>query len=258
MEKLHFDLINPCNQNWEAMTLEDNGRYCNACEKTVVDFEAMTNKQIFDFFKNKKERHTLCGRFSGAQLSKGIPFEKQNSNWKQSDWKHIAVACLRGLSIAGTQVLVKGQSIIEVAEPAQYQTIHKKKLVKHASVISIQEPPVYDTIQKRVMVKPQELKTVPVPPEYTTVKSRRLVWQGGFAEYRELSCIKPIKDTDPIPVSKVQQRLKALGYYNGTIDNILGPKTKQAVIDFRTESGMRAVFEISPILLDLLGVTQEK
>lgn len=148
-------------------------------------------------------------------------------------FKNIAAATLIGLSIVCSPFLANGQQIIE-----------------------IEVPPVYDTIYKKVVTKPAHLKQVEVPAEYTTVTSRRLVRAcGGFREYREMPCLKPISDDAPIPVEAIQKKLKTLGFYWGPIDNILGPKTKSAVIEYRKVKALGDGFKITPYMLDMLGVT---
>ena len=37
---------NPCNENWNSMLPDKKGRFCNSCNKTVVDFTKMKNTEI--------------------------------------------------------------------------------------------------------------------------------------------------------------------------------------------------------------------
>ncbi len=233
MGKLYFELTNPCEQDWTAMTEADNGRFCNACEKIVLNFADMTDAEVLEFFQKPGKRINSCGRFTEKQLTEGISMPKHSQKSKTTPFKKIA-ATLIGLSMAGLPILVNGQTIIEV-----------------------QQPPEYDTIQKKVLVKPAEIKLIEVPAEYTTVKSRRLVRGGGFVEFREMACVQPIPEDAPIPIAKVQQKLKERGFYQGAIDNVLGPKTKEAVIEFRKANFLGVQFRITPYMLDLLGIKME-
>jgi hypothetical protein len=56
----------PCHEDWNAMTPNEQGRHCNACAKTVVDFTAMSDEDVKYFFLHKNEK--VCGRFMPAQL----------------------------------------------------------------------------------------------------------------------------------------------------------------------------------------------
>jgi len=57
----------PCHEDWSEMSPNEQGRHCNACAKTVVDFTAMSDDQVKNFFINKKEER-VCGRFQQKQL----------------------------------------------------------------------------------------------------------------------------------------------------------------------------------------------
>ena len=54
------------------MTPSGNGRHCDSCDKTVVDFTAMTLEQIKIYFdKNKGIR--VCGHFKTMQVKTQRP-----------------------------------------------------------------------------------------------------------------------------------------------------------------------------------------
>lgn len=63
--KLHIP--KPCSANWNKMTPEEKGRFCNQCQKTVIDFTNMSPVQIEDYINRNKE-HSVCGRFKKNQL----------------------------------------------------------------------------------------------------------------------------------------------------------------------------------------------
>ena len=68
MDKKHkITIPEPCNENWDAMTPNENGRFCMSCSKTVVDFTAMMPEEMQLFFiQNQNNR--VCGRFKNEQL----------------------------------------------------------------------------------------------------------------------------------------------------------------------------------------------
>ncbi len=65
---LKIKIPTPCHQDWNAMIPNVQGRHCNACVKTVIDFTAMTDDEIKYFFLNKKKEEKVCGRFRNEQL----------------------------------------------------------------------------------------------------------------------------------------------------------------------------------------------
>ncbi len=57
----------PCTENWDKMTPDEKGRFCELCQHSVVDFTTMENNEILDFFKHKSQ-NKICGRFQKTQL----------------------------------------------------------------------------------------------------------------------------------------------------------------------------------------------
>lgn len=68
MEAKHkITIPKPCHEDWNKMTPDETGRFCNSCSKSVVDFTQMLPDEIQDFFiKNKGQK--VCGRFQNKQL----------------------------------------------------------------------------------------------------------------------------------------------------------------------------------------------
>lgn len=56
-------------------------------------------------------------------------------------------------------------------------------------------------------------------------------------------------------IKAVQQRLKEMGYYNGSVDGIYGTQTKNAVIKFQSDYGLNAEGYIGPQTLAMLGLS---
>ena len=55
-----------CHQSWQHMTTVNEGRHCQSCCKTVIDFTAMSNEQIVAHLSAK---NNVCGRFEHGQLN---------------------------------------------------------------------------------------------------------------------------------------------------------------------------------------------
>jgi hypothetical protein len=57
---------NPCNKDWSKMASTENGRHCNSCNKTVVDF---TNWDLEDIKQYQKQTNeNVCGHFKSLQV----------------------------------------------------------------------------------------------------------------------------------------------------------------------------------------------
>lgn len=72
MEKSKIIIPNPCNVNWDEMTPNDKGKHCGSCNKTVVDFTTMNDKQIKDYL-NSSKMQKVCGHFKITQVSLSRP-----------------------------------------------------------------------------------------------------------------------------------------------------------------------------------------
>jgi hypothetical protein len=65
--KLKITIPEPCHENWDKMTLKDNGRFCLSCSKTVIDFTTKLPDEIQQFF-TQNQNQNICGRFKKSQL----------------------------------------------------------------------------------------------------------------------------------------------------------------------------------------------
>jgi hypothetical protein len=61
----------PCHEDWSTMTSEAQGKFCNACEKSVVDFSMMSDAQILNYFSQPKSQK-VCGRFNADQVDRAL------------------------------------------------------------------------------------------------------------------------------------------------------------------------------------------
>jgi Secretion system C-terminal sorting domain len=68
-----------CSQDWNMMEQRHEGKHCNSCQKTVIDFTLMTDTQLANFFK--KNTSNVCGRFYDDQLNKQIALPKRELPW---------------------------------------------------------------------------------------------------------------------------------------------------------------------------------
>lgn len=65
--KLRITVPKPCKENWNSMSTEEKGRFCNVCTKSVVDFTKMKSPEIQNYFIKNKDVN-VCGRFKNEQL----------------------------------------------------------------------------------------------------------------------------------------------------------------------------------------------
>ena len=64
---LKLSIPQPCHEDWSQMLPVEQGRHCNVCSKTVVDFTAMNDEEVKCFFIRQQGK-SVCGRFTNKQL----------------------------------------------------------------------------------------------------------------------------------------------------------------------------------------------
>lgn len=63
--KYKITIPEPCLEDWNKMTPNENGRFCVGCSKNVIDFTNMVPDEIQAYFL---KHSNVCGRFKKSQL----------------------------------------------------------------------------------------------------------------------------------------------------------------------------------------------
>jgi CarboxypepD_reg-like domain len=156
-QKINITIPKPCHENWNAMTGSEKGRFCDSCQKNVIDFTTATNKQIYEAFsKNNK----LCGRFSNTQLNRDLIIRTEKS-WI---WIATTSAIISFLSMGNNEVY--SQSNIEFEQTDKKKNsddsvVYNNDLEKEFSGI------VYDN-------------KIPMPSVNVFIKGKQKVTYTGF------------------------------------------------------------------------------
>lgn len=83
---IQISIPQPCSEDWNEMTPQEQGRFCDSCQKCVVDFTGYSDKELLFYF-NTYSTKNLCGRFSHTQLNRKIfipPTKKKYIQWVMS------------------------------------------------------------------------------------------------------------------------------------------------------------------------------
>ena len=68
-ENIHIRIPQPCHEPWAAMDSTAQGAFCHSCQKEVVDFTTMTDRELIRYL----EQHTVsCGRLRPDQLDRTV------------------------------------------------------------------------------------------------------------------------------------------------------------------------------------------
>lgn len=171
MKKMRISIENPCHEDWQTMTPETQGRFCGACEKTVVDFTKMSDAEILQYFSKPSVEKT-CGRFRVEQLSESgtskqnIPSER---NWVPATSSKPSKALLH---FAYLLVIVMGVGLSSCNNHVQGEILGDTTMVG-ATVLDTSAIDSYSEFNnsKTGEVDPREYMTgpyeVPLKPEHT-------------------------------------------------------------------------------------------
>jgi hypothetical protein len=120
--KFSIQIPNPCHEDWNQMLPAEQGRFCQSCEKTVVDFSQMSDKQVLEYFKSKQQTsQRVCGRFRVEQVSS--PTHHSYTSWPLSLQRFamalVAVVLLGGASACHPMNQTVGDVVILQEDSAQ-------------------------------------------------------------------------------------------------------------------------------------------
>jgi hypothetical protein len=122
----YLHIPKPCHEDWNKMSPTQQGRHCESCCKTVVDFEMMTDQQVLNFFAHAKGE--TCGRFGSDQLNR--PLEETKVD-KKKGWQWF-VATIASLFFFMNRSNAQGKVVMgKPMPPANRQaTVKEQKNIK--------------------------------------------------------------------------------------------------------------------------------
>ena len=99
-KKLQLSIPKPCHEDWDAMTQVEKGKFCGSCQKQVLDFSNMNDRQVAEFFK-KPSTGSVCGRFMTDQLERDIEIPKKRIPWLKYFFQFAIPAFLVSIKASG-------------------------------------------------------------------------------------------------------------------------------------------------------------
>lgn len=115
----------PCHENYQAMTSSNDGRFCQSCQKVVIDFTQMKAEEIKQHFQNNSKEH-VCGRFKSVQLDEGNAFERFVWNLKDKVQSNVSFTPARVAFLSILTGLVAFTSSCMGAVQRDYPSEHQK------------------------------------------------------------------------------------------------------------------------------------
>lgn len=126
-----INIPRPCNENWNSMPPNKNGRFCNSCNKTVIDFTKMDNPEIQKYFFENSSKERICGHFKFNQIEteESIKYDNLRNRFSRIKIKPIRKIALFSLSLVFTLTSCMGKPAID-GEPTlvENDTINENKI----------------------------------------------------------------------------------------------------------------------------------
>src|SRR6218665_539984 len=61
----------PCHEDWDKMSPTEQGRFCNSCQKVVIDFSSLSDTAVLQLLEKNKGVE-MCGQFHPQQLERNL------------------------------------------------------------------------------------------------------------------------------------------------------------------------------------------
>lgn len=80
MRRFSIHIPQPCPQSWDDMHPNDRGRYCASCQKTVVDYTALSDRELIKQLA-RPTSEMRCGRLRDDQLNRLLIADTAGHSW---------------------------------------------------------------------------------------------------------------------------------------------------------------------------------
>jgi outer membrane protein OmpA-like peptidoglycan-associated protein len=94
MKKIAIQIPKPCHEDWNQMKVYSEGRFCDCCQKNVIDFSQKTDAEVLHILS--RVQSSVCGRFRKDQLK---TYDFPAAVPPPANWSKVALL-LSGLSLA--------------------------------------------------------------------------------------------------------------------------------------------------------------
>lgn len=122
-----------CDRTWDSMRPTERGRFCDSCQKPVIDFTGWSRDELIAWFKREPE---ACGMFERHQVDpRYVPIEEVGLHFRRG---FLAVVAALSLGASYAQAPVEPQRLEQGARtpgalpertqraPSQYSVNPKK------------------------------------------------------------------------------------------------------------------------------------
>lgn len=156
-KKIQLTIPTPCHENWDGMTPVDKGKFCGSCQKQVVDFSNMSDRDIAQFFK-KPTTGSVCGRFMTDQLDRDIQIPKKRIPWVKYLFQFALPAFLLSIKLSAQTIKGKVKAETESTDTTRRPDYNDYKTMGMVSRPENFKPFMGDTIVRKVTQPIESIK----------------------------------------------------------------------------------------------------
>lgn len=151
-QRLTLSIPEPCSESWDAMQPREQGRFCAACAKEVIDFTEMSEEDLLQFFLRQKGQ-PVCGRLRKEQQGVHLIYvDERLFSMRLPFWKKmlaIILVCFGSLLFEpATAQVVQAKQQTETVKKQKQKKLFKKKKKKRSpkTFIFINYPDFRETV----------------------------------------------------------------------------------------------------------------
>ena len=202
--KYKISIPEPCHEDWNKMSPEQQGRFCGVCSKTVVDFSNKSQVEV-DAIIDEKKGEKVCGRFRIEQvetpLTLSIPtfFPAHGLSFRKLFAVALFLVFGTGLFSCQSQ---QGELVGKIAITGDMlvEPLTVKGDVNRVDTLEMQK---IDSIQK-IEIEPERMQgEIEVRPEIYALGGPRFVENPGYVKEPIKGSLAPVDTLDPVDFAVV-------------------------------------------------------
>ena len=149
-KSIHIAIPSPCHESWDKMDKTERGAFCHSCQKEVIDFSAMTDREVIEYLSKNK---LGCSRFRADQLDRNITIARVDNG--KFRWRALALSLLSLVSIKN--IMAQSADSSRVHRDSIPATLHRHSPLSDTNQlreVTVSAPPRYEQVQTVVMGGP--------------------------------------------------------------------------------------------------------
>jgi len=162
-KSIHISIPTPCHESWDSMDATERGAFCHSCQKEVIDFSAMTDREVIEYLASHQ---TGCGRFRKDQLDTMLTIPKIDNGAFR--WRALFLSVLSLLSLKN--IMAQTDNKTAIAQTSKSKTPQKDSVQRPISdTINLPEAICSSTKPREATV--QGVSILEINPQIKSVKT---------------------------------------------------------------------------------------